>query len=475
MTKSLLWTPLPGPQTTAYLSDADEVFYGGSAGGGKTDLLLGLATTQHRTAIVFRREYRQLQGPEGIISRSQQLLRGTGARYNGQEMVWRDIPGGRSLEFGASQYAEDVSRYQGRSHDLVGFDELPHFLESQYRYLIGWNRTTELGRKCRVVATGNPPLSAEGEWVIRRWGAWLDSAHTDPARPGELRWFAVIDGVDTEVEGPGPLQWKDELISPRSRTFIPARLSDNPYLMATDYESTLQALPEPMRSKFLYGDFTLSADDDPWQIIPTAWVLAAQARWESRARPATPLTSLGVDVARGGRDQTVIAARYGNWIGELERHPGTSTPDGPLVAALVISALHGQDVTVNVDVIGVGSSVYDTLQGVCSHVVGVNFWEGSRGTDRSGRLGFVNVRAEAYWRLREMLDPSSGEDLALPPDLGLRADLCASRWTMRIRGIQVEDKEEVKKRLGRSPDCADAVALAMIPVAVRRTASSRQG
>lgn len=442
----------------AYLSEADELFYGGSAGGGKTDLLVGLAITAHRKSIIFRRELRQQRD---IIERARGLLGSSGARYNGQDLLWRDIPGGRSLEFGAVQYEPDVERYQGRAHDLKAFDELTHFTEYQYRYLIGWNRTTDPAQRCRVVATGNPPLTPEGEWVVKRWGAWLDPQHPQPAEPGELRWYAVIDGEDREVETAEPFDWKDENISPKSRTFIPARLADNPYLLATDYGATVQALPEPLRSKLLYGDFGLEFQDDPWQIIPTAWVIAAQERWEKRPRPTTPLTALGVDVARGGKDQTMLARRYDNWFAELERHPGTETPNGQEVARLVIAATAGEPgATIAVDVIGVGASVYDllTMQGLPAQ--GINFAERTDARDASGRLAFANVRAEAYWRLRESLDPDRGMELALPPDRELRADLTAPRWNMTPRGIQVESKDDVKQRIGRSPDAGDAVVLA---------------
>ena len=442
----------------AYLSEADELFYGGSAGGGKTDLLVGLAITAHRKSIIFRRELRQQRD---IIERARGLLNASGARYNGQDLLWRDIPGGRSLEFGAVQYEPDVERYQGRAHDLKAFDELTHFTEYQYRYLIGWNRTTDPTQRCRVVATGNPPLTPEGEWVVQRWAAWLDPQHPNPAEPGELRWYAVIDGEDKELESSAPIVWQGEDITPKSRTFIPARLSDNPYLLETDYGATVQALPEPLRSKLLYGDFGLGFQDDPWQIIPTAWVIAAQERWEQRGRPTTPLTALGVDVARGGGDQTILAPRYDNWFDELGKHPGAETPNGQEVARLVIEALTNEpQATAAVDVIGVGASVYDilTMHGV--PVQGINFAEGTNGRDASGRLGFVNVRAEAYWRMREALDPDSGMDLALPPDRELRADLTAPRWSMTARGVQVESKEDIKKRIGRSPDAGDAVVLA---------------
>ena len=172
------------------------------------------------------------------------------------------------------------------------------------------------------------------------------------------------------------------------------------------------------------------------------------------------MTAVGVDVARGGADKTVITPRWLNWIGEQQVYPGASTPDGPAVAGLVLSHREGKAV-INVDVVGVGTSVYDTLKGVTSDVVPINGAEGSDATDKSGQLGFVNLRAEIYWKVREALDPASGQDICLPPDRELMADLCAPRWKLTPRGIQVEAKEDIIKRIGRSPDKGDSAIYAL--------------
>lgn len=448
----MIWEPLPGPQSDAYHSDADELFYGGAAGGGKSDLLLGLAFTAHTKSIIFRREYPQLKD---IVDRSREII-GDRGQFNAHFNMWR-LPD-RALEFGAVQHETDVSKYQGRPHDLKCFDELPNFTEFQYRFLIGWNRTTKKGQRTRVVGAGNPPTSADGEWVIRRWRPWLDGQYPNPAKPGELRWFAMIDGDDIECESGTPFTHKNEEIKPKSRTFIPAKLSDNPFLMATDYGSTLQAMPEPLRTQLLYGDFHVRMDDNPWQVIPTAWIDAAQARWRERNKPDLPLTTLGVDVARGGKDKTVIAPRYGNWFAPLKKYPGHMTPDGPSAAAMVATE-YEQGANVNVDIIGVGTACFDALP-TEMNPTGVNFAQASMATDKSGRFRMVNMRAELYWKLREALDPTTGDDIALPPDPELKADLCAPRWKLTVRGIQVESKEDIIDRLKRSPDCGDAVVLA---------------
>ncbi len=457
-TDQALWRPIPIQQSEAYWSLADEIFYGGAAGGGKSDLLLGLAFTQHRRSIIYRREYPQLKA---LIERSREIV-GSAGNFNQQQNTWR-LRDGRMLEFGAVQYETDVAKYQGRPHDFIGFDELPNFSQHQYKFLSGWLRTTDKGQRTRVVGAGNPPLDAAGEWVLQYWGAWLDGQHPNPAANGELRWYAIVDGREVEREDGRAFTWKGETIRPRSRTFIPASLQDNPYLLATGYGATLQALPEPLRSQLLRGDFMAGVEDDVWQVIPTAWVKLAQQRGRERPAPAAPLTALGVDVARGGRDQTVIAKRYTNWYAPLSKHPGKTTPDGQAVAGIVAAEIEGNPYA-NVDVIGVGAAVYDAMRGVLAcPVYGVNVAERSSATDRSGMLTFVNKRAEMYWQFREALDPRTGDDVALPDDPMLLADLCAVKWKMTLRGIQIEDKEEIIKRLHRSPDCGEAVVLASVP------------
>lgn len=449
------------PQEAAFASPADFLFYGGAAGGGKTDLLIGLALTQHRRSILFRREAKQLRA---ITDRIRQIL-GTGNGFNAQQNRWR-LPDGRLLDLGGVKDAGDEQAYQGQPHDLIAFDELPQFLERQFRFLSGWNRTSEPDQRCRVVGAGNPPSSAEGEWVIRFWAPWLDPQHPASALPGTLRWYATIDGTDQAVEGPAPVLHKGERIMPKSRSFIPSAVEDNPFLGATGYKAMLQALPEPLRSQMLRGDFSAGRDDDPWQVIPTEWARLAQARWRPE-KPVGPMQAMGVDVARGGADETVLTARYGDWFAPQIVQPGSATPNGQATAALVVAYLR-DDATAYVDVIGIGASAYDHLHGLRVNVVASHGAMASQRHDRSGQLGFVNQRAEWWWRLREALDPHYGDALALPPDQVLLADLCAPRWKVTARGIQIEAKDEIVKRLGRSPDRGDSVVLALQAKRVRR-------
>lgn len=451
------WEPLPGPQTMAAQCQADELYYGGQAGGGKTDLLLGIAGIEHQRTIIFRRIWKEFKE---MLDRAEEIYGDSGGAYNTNLKIFK-LPYQKSIEFASIEHHNDISGFKGRAHDLKAWDEVSEFTEYMFRFVNAWNRSTIPGQRCRVIATGNPPTSAEGEWVIRYWGPWLDKNYPNPAAPGELRWFAVVDGKDTEIESGDPFEHNGEMIFPRSRTFIPAALSDNPYLERTGYRAVLQGLPEPLRSQMLYGDHTIGMKDDARQVIPTAWIQKAMNRWTLEGKPDVSLSALGVDVSRGGKDQMVLAPRFGNWFGPLEKHEGAEVPDGPAAAAIVAGFLSGRRAWVMIDVIGVGCSPYDNLRGNNAvNVLGLNSSERSDATDRSGMLCFVNKRAEWYWKMREALDPENGDNIALPPDPQLSADLAAPRFDVRSNGIQVEKKIDIIKRLGRSPDCGDAVVYA---------------
>lgn len=463
------WFPASKAQWLALLSPADELFYGGAAGGGKSALIVGAAAECHQHSAIFRRVYPNLKE----LMRYAREVIGDSARENKADKIW-NYPDGRTLEFGAVQYEDDKKDWQGRPHDLKAFDEVTEFTQSQYEFICGWNRSTDPGQRVRVIATGNPPTDASGSWVLRRWGAWLDPKHPRPAQPGELRWYATIDGEERECEGGEPFEHKNEdgtveTIYPRSRTFIPARVSDNPYYAhSTSYLSVLQSLPEPLRSQMLKGDFNASQDDDPWQVIPTEWVRKAQRRWLERERPNVPLTGVGLDPARGGKDKATLAERYDNWFAPVTRWPGQHITDGPVLAGLVhkeISPKIGdnQEPYFNVDVVGVGSSPYDSLKSMFRTVYPVNGAEGSEYRDKSKKLKMRNRRAEMYWRMRDALDPETGDDLALPNDPELLADLCSARYKVTAAGVLLEEKEEIKQRIGRSPDVGEAVLMALCP------------
>jgi hypothetical protein len=471
-----LWIPQDGKQTDAWESAADIIFYGGAAGGGKSELLLGTALMKHERSIIFRREGVQLQG---LVERMSQIL-GTRDGFNGFDL-WR-IPANHvapspTLEFGAMQKSTDWMKYQGRPHDFIGFDEITHFTEMQFRQISGWLRTDSPDIKQQVICAGNPPTDADGEWVIRFWAPWLDPQHPNPAKSGELRWFiSNEDGEDEELPNRFPVvrvdkvTGKPRLFKPKSRTFIRSSVHDNAYLMATGYADTLNALPEPFRSQMLHGEFMAGISDPVHQLIPTLWIKAAQARWVDKKKTggAGTMTALGFDPARGGLDKSSLAPRYGNWFDKLVTTEGINTSTGALAAAFMVPHLrHGAPICV--DGIGIGTSVVDKINEMGLPLVVVIGSEGSTGSDKTGKLRFKNTRAEMYWRLREALDPAATEPLMLPPDQELLSDLAAVKFKVvpmgQWAGIQIRSKDEIREALGRSPDKGDAVAMTFVDIA----------
>jgi hypothetical protein len=368
------------------------------------------------------------------------------------------------IELGSFPVPDDERKYQGRPHDLLVFDEASNMRESSVRFLLGWLRTTDPRQRCRALMTFNPPSDAEGRWVVRYFAPWLDKKHPRPAAPGELRWFATIDGRDEERENGQEFEYRGEKIRPISRTFIPSKISDNPYLLGTGYMATLQALPEPLRSQMLHGDFEAGLQDSAFQVIPTAWVEAAQERWR-RPQRLGEMMSIGVDVAMGGKDLTVIARRHaspeGPWFDEPIVYSGQQSVDGPTVAGFCMAAKR-DDAPIHLDLFGVGAQPYGHLMAMHQHVIGVNVGEPARGLTSDGRVGFRNLRSELWWRMREALEPAKNTGLALPPSRELLADLCAPWWSMKGNVLQVASRDEIREKTGRSPDYGTAYVLALM-------------
>ena len=211
------------------------------------------------------------------------------------------------------------------------------------------------------------------------------------------------------------------------------------------------------------GEFYASDEDS---VIPLAWAEAAVARWhawDDAGRPdAGRPRTVGVDVARTGQDRTVLALRNGPVITELRRSVREDTMKTTGRTKGVLDA--DGACTAVVDVIGIGAGVVDRLREQHAKVVAFNAAGKSRAKDSTREFGFTNKRSESYWKLREALDPSSDPDICLPDDEMLLGDLSAPRWWVTSGArIQVESKEDIHKRIGRSTDDGDAVTMAFSP------------
>jgi hypothetical protein len=464
-TAGMKWIPNPGPQTQAYFSKADVLLYGGEPGGGKSQLVLGLAFNCHQRTLIMRRQYGDLDR----LVEDALKIHGSREGFNGSPPPKLKISDRQIIDFAAAHRVGDEQGQMGKGRDLIGIDEATHFAEQQIRFLMGWNRTDDPNQRCRVVLATNPPLSAEGLWVIKMFAPWLDPQYPNPAKPGELRWVVSDDdGNDRWVDGPGKYEvvvaGKQKMVDATSRTYIPASVKDNPYYVASGYEKQLDNMPEPYRS-LLMGGFRTAFRDQPHQTIPTAWVMEAQKRWKPKAPDGIPMCAMGVDCSGGGDDPMIIAVRHDGWYAPIVEVAGKTIPmerSGAFCGGMVMSYRRDKALVV-VDLGGgYGGPTYEHL---VANEIDTRGYKGAESTIRRSRdkkLRFTNTRSAAYWMFREALDPGQpgGSPIALPDDPQLLADLTAPTFEPTPNGIKLEPKEKVVERLGRSTDRGDAVVMA---------------
>lgn len=213
----------------------------------------------------------------------------------------------------------------------------------------------------------------------------------------------------------------------------------------------------PVYRNRVLGEFAESEDG----IIPLSWIEAAVERWlewRDSGASAGAQTAVGVDVGGGlGGDSTVLARRAGDIVTALEVYP---RGDEMATTGRAVAAITGGGVAI-VDGIGIGAGVVARLREMGRNVRAFIAGSASSAHDRSGELGFENIRAEAWWGMRERLDPGNASRVALPDDDELVGELAAPSWKPTSRGrVLVESKDEIRRRIGRSTDRADAVVMA---------------
>ncbi len=454
------WLPTPGPQADAFHSQADLVLYGGAAGGGKTDLIVGLAL-EHKRTVIFRRLFGELSD---IAERFLTVL-GTRDGYSASpQMRYRRDE--KLVEFGALEQPGSHLAWRGRAHSFIAYDEGAELDREKVEFVMGWLRSTDPCERCRVLIASNPPTGGEGEWLISWFAPWLDPLFADQAAPGELRWAFQRNGETVWAQNAEPVEIEGEHYTPQSRTFIPARLDDNPHLKDTNYRAKLQSLPEPLRSQLLKGDFLAGRKDHEWQVIPTEWVNLAEERWKKAPQKRRTMIALSLDAAGGGNDDSALAALHEDcWFAPIETKKSAefaneATISAELASWMLLKRRDNADLSADCSG-GWGGGVRSHLKSAhdidCAALV---YSSGSERKTKDKIYGFKNLRAEMYWRFREALDPEEGDEVMLPPDARLKAELTAVRWKPSGTDIQIEDKAEIKKRVGSSPDRGDATVQA---------------
>ena len=233
-------------------------------------------------------------------------------------------------------------------------------------------------------------------------------------------------------------------------------------------------LPNDLASVKILGMFPKVAQD---VLVPYEWIDAANNRWleyeTDGYKPSRP-KKLGCDVAGMGRDSSVLCPRYGNYVGRFIEHQSAGQADHMHVAGMIWNAMDLRKDVAYIDTIGEGAGVYSRLlemnepliESQKKNIMSCKFSESAHGYhDVTGEYDFVNMRAYLYWALRDWLNPKNGFYPALPPDESLTEELTNTHWKFQSNGaIIIEPKEQIKERIGRSPDKADALANTFYPV-----------
>jgi hypothetical protein len=340
--------------------------------------------------------------------------------------------GRRLVGFGRKPQDHDRDAFQGlhRKYVLVILDEacgIPEWL-----WLAASAITT--GDNCRILAIGNPTdPSSYFRKVCRPGSGWNTikiSVLDSPRFTGEYLPPEVIE----DLTGP---DWVE-----RSKV----ELGEGSALWKAKVEGEFPGI-------------------DEFSVIPMGWIEDANQRWlEWEAETGGKLDGearqiIGADIARFGGDRTAFAYRFGDVFTSVETMPKKDTLGTATMLARKLVQSRG-DLGV-VDTNGVGAGTYDALKKAGHYSLGINVGNRTSLTDSSGQVEFYNLRAALMWKLREALDPARSPRLCLPPDDQLAVDLSSPRWKTVPGGkIVIESKDDLRRRIGRSPDRGDAVALA---------------
>src|SRR6185369_636521 len=255
--------PNPGPQTEFLSHPADIVIYGGAAGSGKSWALLlePLRSIQVPGfgAVIFRRTSPQITNKGSLWDKSHELYPQLGGVPRQTDFLWR-FPWGSDIRFSHLEHENTVYNHQGSEIPLIEWDELTHFEESQFWYMLSRNRSV-LGSPGYMRATTNPDADS---WVAKVIDWWLaEDGYPDPARAGRIRYFARVNDALVWADHPDQLVANGVTrVAIKSLSFVPASIYDNPVLMAADptYIANLRALPYVEQMRLLGGNWKIRAE-----------------------------------------------------------------------------------------------------------------------------------------------------------------------------------------------------------------------
>lgn len=332
----------PTPRQAAFLLLDDlEAFYGGAAGGGKSDALL-MAALQYvdapgYAAVIFRRTFTDLSLPDALIPRSHEWLANTDARWDPQLHQWT-FPSGATLTFAYMDSEWSHLRYQSAAFTFVAFDEVTQFRADQYVYLFSRLRKPE------------GLVTPEGRPIPLR----MRSA-ANPQPPG-LEWVRArfVPQVMTALDGTRYVHLpKDE--AGNVRPFVPSRLQDNPHLDQEAYLAGLQNLDPVTRQRLLDGN---------WEVMQQGGIFRREW-WEGRS--GAILLAAPPDVLRWVRHWDFAASgKEGDWAASCLMGERPAHASGPRYVIGDIHRLQGGPADVEAAVKAMaridGRSVHVTLE-----------------------------------------------------------------------------------------------------------------
>lgn len=313
-------------------------------------------------------------------------------------------------------------------------------LQGNSRFLIVFNPNVTTGYAARAMKSERfakfrlDSLNAEN--VVSRKDIIPGQVNYEWVKDKVLNWCSPLQKTDFN-EGEGDFMWEGKLYRPNDLFRVKVR-----------------------------GMFPKVSED---VLIPYEWIEIANRNWqELQTSGFTPAKSckLGVDVAGMGRDNSVLCPRYGNYVPQFEVHQSAGRADHMHVVGMTIPYLKKKGAKAFIDTIGEGAGVYSRLlEEEFTNAFSCKYSEGADGLhDITGEYEFANMRAYLYWALRDWLNPKNGFGAALPPCDQLMEEATETKWKFLSNGkIIIEPKEDVKKRIKRSPDWMDALANTFYP------------